>query len=105
MSTLIAAARIAVVGIVTTFAALFILRGIIGALGRFSDAAGSTDAAGETSPKLTGLQPQTELRAKTLGKVALSDEELSAIVAALSAAMGVAGPEQEGRICIEEIPG
>jgi hypothetical protein len=99
METLITAVGVAVLGMITTFVALLLLRAIVGVLPRLVPTAKETDATGVASLGETAkrLAPGVASKPGTAGH-----EELAAIMAALTA-MGVVGPAQEGRIRIEEI--
>lgn len=95
MNTLTAALRLSLTGIITTFAALLLLRGVIGLLTWFA-----TGAETSTASKTT---PTSPANAGEIGAVSdTRDEELAAIMATL-AKMGAVDPKQGGRIRIEEV--
>lgn len=92
MDTLIAALRLSITGILTTFVALALLRGVIGLLAWLT---ARSEEKGKV-PIPTADDPAAVSRAH--------EEEVAAIMAALTA-MGAVGTTQGGHIRIEEISG
>ncbi|MGI6610525.1 MAG: OadG family protein [Limnochordia bacterium] len=92
MNTMIAALRLSLTGIITTFVALALLRGAISLLTWFT--ARSEDEGSVSRPATDDLATVSSTH----------DEEVAAIMATLTA-MGAVGTKQGGRIRIEKISG